>query len=179
MIARLQEVYNKNLSLLSKQIGLSNVMAIPRLKKITLSMGCGKFSKDSKMLDRVQNELSKIAGQKAVPAKAKKSIAAFSVREGMTVGSYVHLRRERMYNFIDRLVYTALTNIQDFQGLSLKCLDGKGGCNLGIRDSSVFLEIDEGVCGLNISIDTTANSDKEVLPLLQLLGIPFKGVNRG
>jgi large subunit ribosomal protein L5 len=153
-------------------------MQVPRLEKITLNMGLGEAVQNIKILDSAVEELSLIAGQKAVITKAKRSIAAYKLREGMPIGVMVTLRRDRMLNFYDKLVNVALPRVRDFRGVSGKAFDGRGNYSLGIREQIIFPEINldkiDKVKGLNISIVTTAKTDEEGKELLRLLGMPFR-----
>jgi large subunit ribosomal protein L5 len=179
MKARLIEFYNKTvLPALTKEFGYTNVMAVPRLEKITLNVGLGDATQNPKLIDPAVNELSAIAGQKPVVTKAKKSIAAFKLRENMSIGCMVTLRGNQMYEFLDRLVSVALPRVRDFRGVSKKSFDGRGNYTLGIKDQLIFPEIDynkvEKVKGMNICITTTARTDAEALSLLKLMGMPFR-----
>jgi large subunit ribosomal protein L5 len=163
---------------LTKEFGYTNVMAVPRLEKITLNVGLGDATQNPKLVDPAVNELSAIAGQKPVVTKAKKSIAAFKLRENMSIGCMVTLRGNQMYEFLDRLVSMALPRVRDFRGISKKSFDGRGNYTLGIKDQLIFPEIDynkvEKVKGMNICITTTARTDAEALALLKLMGMPFR-----
>jgi large subunit ribosomal protein L5 len=179
MKARLIEFYNKTVvPALTKEFGYTNVMAVPRLEKITLNVGLGDATQNPKLIDPAVNELSAIAGQKPVVTKAKKSIAAFKLRENMSIGCMVTLRGNQMYEFLDRLVSMALPRVRDFRGISKKSFDGRGNYTLGIKDQLIFPEIDynkvEKVKGMNICITTTARTDAEALALLKLMGMPFR-----
>jgi large subunit ribosomal protein L5 len=177
--ARLKEHYTKTvIPALTKEFGLKNVMAVPRIEKISINIGMGEATQNSKILDGAANELGLIAGQKPVITKAKKSIAAFKLREGMPIGVMVTLRGDRMYEFLDRLVTVALPRVRDFRGVSPKSFDGRGNYTLGIRDQLIFPEIDynkvDKTKGMNITIATTAGTDAEGLALLRHLGMPFR-----
>jgi large subunit ribosomal protein L5 len=177
--ARLREQYKTAVApALMKEFNYSNVMAVPRLEKITINIGLGEATANPKLMDGAVNELAAIAGQKPVVTKARKSISAFKLREGMTIGCMVTLRGDRMYEFLDRLVSVALPRVRDFRGVSTKSFDGRGNYTLGIRDQLIFPEIDynkvEKVKGMNISITTTAKTDAEGIALLRLLGMPFR-----
>jgi large subunit ribosomal protein L5 len=179
MPARLKEHYCKQVvPSLMKEFGYPNLMAVPRLVKITLNMGLGEATQNPKLMDGAASELGLITGQKPVVTKAKKSVAAFKLREGMSIGCMVTLRGERMFEFFDRLVNMALPRVRDFRGLSPKSFDGRGNYTLGIRDQLIFPEIDynkvEKIKGMNISITTTAMTDAEGLALLRHLGMPFR-----
>jgi large subunit ribosomal protein L5 len=178
-MTRLKEIYIKEvIPQLMKKFGYRNVMEVPRLEKITLNMGLGEAIQNIKILDAAVEELTLIAGQRAVVTKAKRSIAAFKLREGMPIGVMVTLRRERMYEFFDKLVNVALPRVRDFRGVSPKAFDGRGNYTLGIREQIIFPEINfdkiDKVKGLNVSIVTTAQTDEEGKELLQLLGMPFR-----
>ncbi len=179
MKARLKEHFNKNvIPALTKEFGYKNVMAVPKLEKISLNIGLGEATTNAKLMDGAVAELTQIAGQKPVITKARKSIAAFKLREGMSIGCMVTLRGDRMYEFLDRLVNVALPRVRDFRGVSAKSFDGRGNYTLGIKDQLIFPEIDynkvEKVKGMNICITTTAKSDAEGVSLLKHLGMPFR-----
>lgn len=179
MGARLREHYTKNvIPGLVKEFGYKNVMAVPKLEKISLNIGLGEATQNSKLMDPAVAELAQIAGQKPVVTKASKSIAAFKLREGMSVGCMVTLRGDRMYEFFDRLVNVSLPRVRDFRGVSTKSFDGRGNYTLGIKDQLIFPEIDynkvEKIKGMNICITTTARTDAEGLALLRQLGMPFR-----
>jgi large subunit ribosomal protein L5 len=179
MAARLKEHYKKNVvQALVKEFGYANVMAVPKLAKISVNIGLGEATQNPKLLDGAVSELALIAGQRPIITKAKKSIAAFKLREGMSIGCTVTLRGERMYEFLDRLVNVALPRVRDFRGVSTKSFDGRGNYTLGLKDQLIFPEIDynkvEKIKGMNICITTTAGSDAEGLALLKHLGMPFR-----
>lgn len=163
---------------LMKQFSYGNVMAVPRLWKITINMGVGDAISDIKLLDQAVDELSAIVGQKPVITRAKKSIANFKLRKGMPIGCMVTLRGVRMYEFLDRLVNLALPRVRDFRGISTRAFDGRGNYTLGIRDQLIFPETNYAkvtkVKGMNICITTTARSDEESRALLAALGMPFR-----
>jgi large subunit ribosomal protein L5 len=163
---------------LMKELELKNPMAVPRLNKIVVNMGVGEATQNAKLIDPAVNELGQITGQKPVTTKAKKSIAAFKVREGMPIGAMVTLRGDRMYEFLDRLLSVVLPRVRDFKGVSTKSFDGRGNYTLGIKDQLIFPEIDynkvEKTKGMNICITTTAKTDAEGLALLKHLGMPFR-----
>jgi len=176
---RLMEIYLRDVAPeMKKKFGYQNIMEIPRLEKITLNMGLGEAVANVKILDSAAEELSLVAGQKAVITKARRSIAAFKLREGMPIGVMVTLRRNRMYEFFDKLVNVALPRVRDFRGISGKAFDGRGNYALGIREQIIFPEINfdkiEKIKGLNIAIVTTAKTDEEGKELLRLLGMPFR-----
>jgi large subunit ribosomal protein L5 len=179
MAARLKQHYTKAVvPALSKEFGYKNVMAVPKLDKISVNIGLGEATQNAKLMDGAVNELGQIAGQKPVVTKARKSIAAFKLRENMSIGCMVTLRGDRMYEFFDRLVNVALPRVRDFRGVSSKSFDGRGNYTLGIRDQLIFPEIDyakvEKTKGMNISIITTARTDAEGLALLKAMGMPFR-----
>ncbi|MGQ9634715.1 MAG: 50S ribosomal protein L5 [Bryobacteraceae bacterium] len=179
MAARLKEHYRKTvLPALMKEFGYKNVMAVPKLEKISVNIGLGEATQNAKLLDGAVNELAAITGQRPVITKARKSIAAFKLRAGMSIGCMVTLRGDRMYEFFDRLVNVALPRVRDFRGVSTKSFDGRGNYTLGIRDQLIFPEIDynkvEKIKGMNICITTTAKTDAEGLALLKHLGMPFR-----
>ena len=177
--ARLRELYTKQvIQQLTKEFGYENPMAVPKIEKVALNVGLGEATGNSKLMDGAVNELGSIAGQKPVVTRAKKSIAAFKLREGMAIGCMVTLRGERMYEFLDRLMNVALPRVRDFRGVSPKSFDGRGNYTLGLKDQLIFPEIDynkvEKVKGMNISITTTAKTDAEGLALLRFMGMPFR-----
>jgi large subunit ribosomal protein L5 len=177
--ARLREHYAKNVvPALNKEFGYKNQMAVPKIEKVALNIGLGEATGNSKLMDGAVNELGAIAGQRPVITKAKKSIAAFKLREGMSIGCMVTLRGDRMYEFLDRLMNVALPRVRDFRGVSPKSFDGRGNYTLGLRDQLIFPEIDynkvEKVKGMNVSITTTAKTDAEGLALLRHMGMPFR-----
>jgi len=178
-MTRLKEFYQKDVvPQLMKNFGYRNSMRVPRLEKITLNMGLGEAVQNVKILDSAVEELSLIAGQRAVITRAKRSIAAFKLREGMPIGVTVTLRRNRMEEFFDKLVNVALPRVRDFRGVSGKAFDGRGNYSLGIREQIIFPEINldkvDKVKGLNISIVTSAKTDEEGKELLRLMGMPFR-----
>jgi large subunit ribosomal protein L5 len=177
--ARLKERYNKEIRpALQKELGLDNLMAVPRLEKIVLNMGLGEATQNVKIMDPLVADLASVAGQKPVTTKAKKSIAAFKVREGMPIGAMVTLRGDIMYEFLDRLVSIALPRVRDFKGVSTKSFDGRGNYTLGMRDQLIFPEVDysrvEKLKGMNVTIVTTAKDDNQARALLRQFGIPFR-----
>lgn len=163
---------------LVEKFGYQNRMQVPKLKKIVVNMGMGEAIQNIKVLDSAVDEIRTIAGQQPVITRAKKSIAAFKLRAGMPIGAMVTLRRDRMYDFLNKLVNVALPRVRDFRGVSGKAMDGHGNYSLGIREQLIFPEIDydkiEKIKGLNISIVTTADTDEEGKELLRLLGMPFR-----
>lgn len=179
-MSRLKEKYeNEVVSAMVKEFEYKSIMAVPRLKKVVLNMGLGEAIYNIKMLDKSVEELTQIAGQKAVITKAKRSIAGFKLREGMPIGCTVTLRKSRMYDFIDKLFNVALPRVRDFRGISGKIFDGRGNCTVGVKEQIIFPEIDydkiDKINGLNISIVTSAKSDQEGHFLLKSLGMPFRG----
>jgi large subunit ribosomal protein L5 len=179
MAARLREKYLKTaVPALTQEFGYKNVMAVPRIDKISINIGMGEATQNAKLMDGAVNELAQIAGQKPVITKATKSIAAFKLREGMAIGCMVTLRGDRMYEFFDRLVNVALPRVRDFRGVSTKSFDGRGNYTLGIKDQLIFPEIDyskvDKTKGMNISITTTARTDAEGVALLRHMGMPFR-----
>ena len=179
MAARLIEKYQKTVvPVLTKEFGYKNVMAVPKIDKITVNIGMGEATQNAKLMDGAVNELTQIAGQKPVVTKATKSIAQFKLREGQSIGCMVTLRGDRMYEFFDRLVNVALPRVRDFRGLSTKSFDGRGNYTLGIRDQLIFPEIDyskvDKTKGMNICITTTARTDAKGLALLKQMGMPFR-----
>jgi large subunit ribosomal protein L5 len=178
-MSRLKELYNKEMvPQLMKDFNYKNVMEVPKIEKIVINMGLGEAIQNVKILDSAAEELSVISGQKTVITKAKKSIASFKLRQGMPIGCMVTLRKDRMYEFLDRLVNVALPRVRDFKGVSAKGFDGKGNYSLGVKEQLIFPEINydkvDKIKGMNISIVTTAKSDDEGRALLKLLGMPFR-----
>jgi large subunit ribosomal protein L5 len=178
-VARLLELYkNQVVPQMMKEFGYRNVMEVPRLSKIVINMGLGEAIHNIKVLESAQQELALITGQKPVITKAKRSIAAFKLREGMAIGCKVTLRRKRMYEFFDRLVNVALPRVRDFRGVNSKAFDGRGNYTLGLREQIIFPEIDydkiDKIKGMNVTICTTARTDEEGRALLKYLGMPFR-----
>ncbi len=178
MPARLLERYRSDVvPALKKEFGITNPMAVPRIEKVILNMGIGDAVQNAKLVDAAAEELTKIAGQRAVVTKAKKSIASFKLRAGMPIGCRVTLRGDRMYEFLDRLMNVALPRVRDFRGVPTRSFDGRGNYTLGVRDHLIFPEIDpakiEKSRGLNVTIVTTAGSDDRARVLLRELGMPF------
>jgi large subunit ribosomal protein L5 len=178
-MSRLKQRYTKEIApAMSKEYGYKNVMAIPKLEKIVINIGLGEAIQNAKLLDNAADELGQIAGQRPVITRAKKSIASFKLRKGMSIGCSVTLRGERMFEFLDRLVNTALPRVRDFRGLSTKSFDGRGNYTLGLRDQLIFPEIDYArvskIKGMNICVVTTAKTDDEARTLLRLFGMPFR-----
>ena len=178
-MTRLREHYQKVVQPeLVKQFGYKNPLEVPRLEKIVVSMGVGEAVQDSKKIDAAAKDLTLITGQKPLVTKAKKSIATFKLREGMKIGCKVTLRRDRMYEFLDRLVNVALPRVRDFRGVSAKSFDGRGNYALGLKEQIIFPEIDydkvDQVRGMNIVICTTAKTDQEALALLKGFNMPIR-----
>lgn len=178
-MARLQEFYRDTVTkTLMEQFTYKSVMEVPRISKITLNMGVGEAVADKKILDNAVGDMQKIAGQKPVVTKARKSIATFKVREGYPVGCMVTLRRIHMYEFLDRLVSVAIPRIRDFRGISGRAFDGRGNYNMGVKEQIIFPEIDfdkvDVLRGMNITITTTAKTDVEAKALLAAFKFPFK-----
>jgi large subunit ribosomal protein L5 len=179
MAARLKEKYTKEIApALAKEFGHKNPMSVPKLEKIVINMGLGEAIQNAKIIDSAVNDLMTISGQKPIVTKAKKSIAAFKLREGMNVGATVTLRGDRMYEFLDRFLNIALPRVRDFRGVSPKAFDGRGNYTVGLRDQLIFPEIDFGKIdkarGMNVCIVTTAKTDEEARSLLRHLGMPFR-----
>ena len=179
MAARLKDKYaNEIKGQLQKELGLTNVMAVPTIEKIVINMGIGEATQNNKIVDPLVADLGAITGQKPVITKAKKSIAAFKLREGMPIGAMVTLRGDTMYEFLDRLISVALPRVRDFRGVSPKSFDGRGNYTLGLRDQLIFPEIDyskvEKTKGMNVTIVTTAKDDNGARALLRSFGMPFR-----
>jgi large subunit ribosomal protein L5 len=178
-LSRLKDKYEKEVvPAMIREFGYKSIMAVPRIKKVILNMGLGEAIYNIKVLDKGAEELALISGQKPVIRKAKKSIAGFKLREGMPIGCMVTLRRDRMYDFLDKLFNIALPRVKDFRGLSEKIFDGRANCSIGIKEQIIFPEIAydkiEKIKGLNVTIVTTARTDVEGHLLLKLLGMPFR-----
>jgi len=178
-MARLRDKYKNEIApALAKEFDIKNPMAVPRIEKVVVNMGLGEASANAKILDVATEELRSITGQKPVITKAKKSIAAFKLRQGMNIGSMVTLRGERMFEFLDRLISVALPRVRDFRGVSGKAFDGRGNYTLGVREQLIFPEIDfnkvDKLRGMNISIVTTARNDEQARALLKAMGMPFR-----
>lgn len=178
MTSRLNDKYRKDVvPVLKKEFGIDNEMAVPKIEKVVLNMGVGEAITNVKIVEAAAEELTKIAGQRAVITRARKSIATFKLRAGMPIGCRVTLRGERMYDFLDRLLNIALPRVRDFRGVPTRAFDGRGNYTLGIKDHLVFPEIDPGKVdkskGLNVTIVTTAGSDDRAKVLLRELGMPF------
>jgi large subunit ribosomal protein L5 len=177
-VPRMKEQYENEIRpALKDELGLSSIMQVPRIQKITLNMGVGEAKTDAKQLDAAMDELTIIAGQRPQIRKATKSVAQFKIREGMPIGAKVTLRGVRMYEFLDRLVSIALPRIRDFRGLNPRSFDGRGNYSLGVREQIIFPEIDydaiQQVRGLDVTITTSAETDEQARALLQALGLPF------
>ncbi|MEO1011759.1 MAG: 50S ribosomal protein L5 [Bacteroidota bacterium] len=178
-VARLKKEYNERIiEALKQEYGYNNVMEVPKLKKIVVSRGVGAAVADKKLIDHAVDELTMITGQKAISTISKKDVAAFKLRKGMPIGAKVTLRGERMYEFLDRLVTTALPRVRDFQGIRATGFDGRGNYNLGVTEQIIFPEINidkiNRINGMDITFVTSAQTDKEAKSLLTELGLPFK-----
>lgn len=178
-MARLQDLYRKEIiGQLMERFGYQSVMQVPAVTKVTLNMGVGEALSDKKVLDNALDDLARISGQKAIITKARKSVAAFKIRQGWAIGCKVTLRRERMYEFLDRLINIAIPRMRDFRGLSPRSFDGRGNYSLGIREQIIFPEIDydrvDAIRGLDIAITTSARTDDEARVLLQAFNFPFR-----
>jgi large subunit ribosomal protein L5 len=178
-MARLKEFYKDTvMPALTQQFGYNSVMEVPRITKIVLNMGVGEAVGDKKLLDNAVSDMQKVSGQKPVITKSKKSIAVFKIREGYPIGCMVTLRRERMYEFLDRLVTIALPRVRDFRGMSGRAFDGRGNYNMGVKEQIIFPEIEydkiDVLRGMNITITTTAKTDAEAKALLAAFKFPFK-----
>ncbi len=178
-MARLQDLYNDKIAAnLQEKFGYKSAMEIPKITKITINMGVGEAIGDKKIMEHAVSDLEKISGQKPVVTKARKSIAGFKVREGWPVGCKVTLRRERMYEFLDRLISIAIPRIRDFRGLNGKAFDGRGNYNMGVTEQIIFPEIDydkiDALRGMDINIATTAKNDEEAKALLEGFQFPFR-----
>jgi large subunit ribosomal protein L5 len=175
---RMKKLYEDSIiKAMTEKFGYKNVMQVPRIEKIVLNMGVGEATQDKKKVEQAAGEMTQIAGQKAVVTKAKKSIAQFKLREGMPIGCKVTLRRERMYEFLDRFVTIALPRVRDFRGLSDKSFDGRGNYATGLKEQLIFPEISydqvDKIRGMDVIVTTTANTDDEARELLRLFGFPF------
>lgn len=181
-MARLKEIYqNELVEKLKQELQLKNVMEVPRVEKVVINMGLGEAIQNVKILESAVEEMSRITGQKAVITRAKKSIAQFKLREEMPIGAMVTLRRDRAYEFLDRLINVALPRVRDFKGVSPKAFDGRGNYTLGIREQLIFPEIDieriDKIKGMNVTIVTSARTDEEGRALLAGMGMPFRKQN--
>ncbi|BCO33017.1 50S ribosomal protein L5 [Thiohalobacter sp. COW1] len=178
-MARLHDHYRDTvIKQLQEQFGYANVMEVPKITKITLNMGVGEAVADRKVMENAVGDMEKIAGQKAVVTKARKSVAGFKVREGWPIGCKVTLRRERMYEFLDRLINIAIPRVRDFRGVSGKSFDGRGNYSMGVKEQIIFPEIDydkvDALRGMDITITTTAKTDEEAKALLSAFSFPFR-----
>ena len=178
-MSRLRERYKESVvPSLTKEFGYANAMAVPKIQRVVVNMGLGEATQNVKLIDAGSDDLTRIAGQKPLTTRAKKSIAQFKLRQGNPIGAMVTLRRDRMYEFLDRLISIALPRVRDFRGVSPKGFDGRGNYTLGLTDQLMFIEIDymqvDKSRGMNISVVTTAKTDEEGRRLLQLLGMPFR-----
>jgi len=178
MLRLLEQYRKKVVPAMQKEFGIKNVMAVPKVEKVVISVGIGKIVKDEKTVEKIANDLAKLTGQKPVFRKAKKSIASFKVREGVNIGLMVTLRGKRMYDFMDRLVSVALPRSKDFRGIDTKNFDKNGNLNLGIKESSIFPEITyetlKDIFGLEVTVVTTAKDQQKGIALLKLMGFPIK-----
>ena len=179
-MARLKEFYKTEvINKMTEQFGYSSPMQVPRIEKITLNMGVGEAVADKKIMEYAVGDMEKIAGQKAIITKAKKSVAAFKIRDDYPVGCKVTLRRDRMYEFLDRLVTVAIPRIRYFRGISARSFDGRGNYNMGVKEQIIFPEIEydkiDAIRGMNITITTTAKTDEEAKALLAAFSFPFRG----
>lgn len=178
-MARLQEFYNDTVrNQLMEKFSFGNVMQVPRIEKVTLNTGVGEAVRDKKLIEKVVADMERIAGQKVVVTKAKKSIAGFSIRDDYPIGCKVTLRRTRMYEFLDRLINIAIPRIRDFRGMSAKAFDGRGNYSVGITEQIIFPEIDydkiDAIRGMDIAITTSARTDEEAKALLEAFSFPFR-----
>lgn len=179
-MARLKQFYKDSVvKKMTEQFGYTSVMQVPRIEKITLNMGVGEAVADKKVMENAVGDMEKITGQKVVVTKAKKSVAAFKIRDDYPVGCKVTLRRERMYEFLDRLITVAIPRIRDFRGIPAKSFDGRGNYNMGVKEQIIFPEIEydkiDAIRGMNITITTTAKTDEEAKALLAAFSFPFRG----
>ncbi len=178
-MARLKKLYNEKLrEQIQKDLGLENPMEVPRVTKITINMGLGEAVGDRKVLEHAVDDLAKITGQKAIITKSRKSVAGFKIRDGWPIGAKVTLRRERMYEFLDRLIHVAIPRVRDFRGVNAKSFDGRGNYSLGVREQIIFPEVEydkvDAVRGMDITITTTAKNDEQGRALLSAFEFPFK-----
>jgi len=178
-MSRLQDFYRETVvGQLMEKFGYSNVMQVPRIEKITINMGVGEAVADKKVIEKAVGDLTQIAGQKPIVTKARKSVASFKIRDGYPIGTKVTLRREHMYEFLDRLISVALPRVRDFRGISPKSFDGRGNFNMGVREQIIFPEINydqvDAIRGMDIAISTSARSDEEGKALLEAFGFPFR-----
>ncbi len=179
-MARLQDFYKETVvKQLMEELKCENVMAVPRIEKITINMGVGEAAADKKVLEHAVSDMTKLTGQKPIVTNARKSVAGFKIREGWPIGCKVTLRRERMYEFLDRLISIAIPRIRDFRGLNAKSFDGRGNYSMGVREQIIFPEIDydkiDALRGMDITITTSAKNDDEARALLKAFNFPFRG----
>ncbi|PID48829.1 MAG: 50S ribosomal protein L5 [Proteobacteria bacterium] len=178
-MARLRDYYRDTVAKeVQQKLGLSNVMEVPRITKITLNMGLGEAVGDKKVIEHAVNDMTKIAGQKPIVTMSRKSVAGFKIRDGWPIGCKVTLRREQMYEFLDKLIHISIPRIRDFRGLNPRGFDGRGNYNMGVKEQIIFPEIDydkiDALRGMNITITTTAKTDEEGKALLEAFSFPFK-----
>jgi large subunit ribosomal protein L5 len=178
-MARLHDYYRDTVvGQLTEKFGYANVMQVPRLEKITINMGLGEAVGDKKVIEKAVSDMAKISGQKPVVTKARKSVASFKIRDDYPIGAKVTLRRERMYEFLDRLIAIALPRVRDFRGVPRKAFDGSGNYNLGVKEQIIFPEINydqiDAIRGMDIAFTTSAKTDEEGLALLEAFGFPFR-----
>jgi len=178
-MSRLKEFYRETVTgQLKEKFGFDNVMQVPRIEKVTINMGLGEAVADKKVIEKALGDMTKIAGQQPVVTKARKSVASFKIRDGYPIGAKVTLRRERMYEFLDRLINVSLPRVRDFRGISPKGFDGRGNFNLGVKEQIIFPEINydqvDAIRGLDIAITTSAKNDDEGKALLEAFGFPFR-----
>jgi len=178
-MSRLKEFYRETVvGQLTEKFGYANVMQVPRIEKVTINMGLGEAVADKKVIEKAVSDLTRLSGQKPIVTKARKSVASFKIRDGYPIGAKVTLRRERMYEFLDRLINVALPRVRDFRGISPKAFDGHGNFNLGVREQIIFPEIDydqvDTIRGMDIAITTSAANDEEGKALLEGFGFPFR-----
>ena len=178
-MTRLQSLYRDEIvKKLREQFGYENVMEVPRITKVTLNMGVGEAVGDKKIMENAMGDMERISGQKPIVCKARKSVASFKIRDGWPIGCKVTLRRERMYEFLDRLINIAIPRVRDFRGISAKAFDGRGNFNMGVREQIIFPEVDydkiDALRGMDISITTTAKTDEEGRALLAAFNFPFR-----
>lgn len=178
-MSRLKDFYRETVTgQLKEKFGYANVMQVPRIDKVTINMGLGEAVADKKVIEKALGDLTKIAGQKPIVTKARKSVASFKIRDGYPIGAKVTLRRERMYEFLDRLINVSLPRVRDFRGISPKGFDGRGNFNLGVKEQIIFPEINydqvDAIRGMDIAITTSAQNDDEGKALLEAFGFPFR-----
>ena len=178
-MARLQEYYKETVvPQLMERLGLTNPMAVPRIEKVTINRGVGETTSDRKTLDHAIEDLTKISGQKPVITRARRSVASFKIRDGFPIGCKVTLRRESMYEFLDRLINIAIPRVRDFRGLNARSFDGRGNYNMGVREQIIFPEVDydqiDAIRGMNITITTSAKDDEQGRALLEAFDFPFR-----